>query len=148
MRPVLVGEANPYGGNPGYALWPEPAGCSGHRLCHKILQMDQREYLRAFDRVNLCHQDWTLRAARQGADEVFTRFDGPLVLLGARVCQAFRIKYDPFSQVHVYPSNPLGLSSTRPAVILPHPSGLSRAWNDPQSAVRARELIKEVRGAV
>lgn len=31
-KPILVGETNPYGGNPDYALYPDPPGSGGERL--------------------------------------------------------------------------------------------------------------------
>ena len=51
MKPTLVGESNPYGGNDDYALYPAPNGCSGHRLCLLILGMDPEDYLEAFERL-------------------------------------------------------------------------------------------------
>jgi hypothetical protein len=52
-KPLLVGEVNPYGGDPYYALYPAPDGCSGHRLCYLILGMRREDYLESFERINL-----------------------------------------------------------------------------------------------
>jgi hypothetical protein len=52
-RVVLVGESNPYGADPRYALYPLPPQASGGRLA-RILGLSARQYLRAFPhRVNL-----------------------------------------------------------------------------------------------
>lgn len=131
-KPLLVGEANPHGGDPYYALYPAPDGCSGHRLCCLILKMRRADYLREFDRVNLCPHEWSLKVAKQRARELLsdgnrTRF----VLLGSKVCSAFGVKYEPFTVVGV-------------RLILPHPSGLCRTWNEPGAFRRARELIAQV----
>lgn len=69
MKPLLVGEANPYGGDPAYALYPYPRGCSGHRLCEKVMGLTDREYLDCFERVNLCPTKWSMRQARARAVE-------------------------------------------------------------------------------
>jgi hypothetical protein len=134
-----VGEANPYGGDPEYALWPAPRGCAGDRLCRLVLQMGEEEYLDRFERVNLCPTAWSIRAARDRASQLLESRDSAVVLLGARVCDAFRVAFRPFS---------LTQSPSRPTlVVLPHPSGLSRLWNEPGAYARARQVLREA-GAV
>lgn len=54
-----------------------------------------------------------------------------VLLLGARVARAIELKYVPLKQLGRY-------------VMVPHPSGLSRAWNDPTTFCRARALMEEV----
>jgi len=66
MRPVLVGEANPWGSDPFYALYPYPERYAGWRLCHLILGLYRRTYLGYFDRVNLCAVLPPLRRLRTG----------------------------------------------------------------------------------
>jgi hypothetical protein len=39
---VLVGESNPYGADPYYALYPAPDGSAGHRLCCLVLGMTRK----------------------------------------------------------------------------------------------------------
>lgn len=130
-RPVLVGEANPYGGDPYYALYPSPDGCSGHRLCCLVLGMTRVAYLRTFDRVNLCPRDWSMKLARAFAcNNVGKR----CVLLGAKVCKAHCVPYVPFTQQ---------LFVGEPVLVLPHPSGLCRLWNEPGAFGRAREAVGE-----
>lgn len=132
-KPLLVGEANPYGGDPDFALYPAPDGCSGHRLCTLILKMRRADYLREFERVNLCPYKWYMREARERAADLRT-WRGPLILLGAKVAWAFG--FDPFV--------PFTISDGGKTLVLPHPSGLCRTWNEPNAFVRARELVAKV----
>lgn len=126
-RPLLVGEANPYGDDPRFALYPEPDGCAGWRLCHQVLGLSETAYLRAFDRVNLCGERWSIRVARAAA-VVFRQRTGPKILLGAKVCAAWGLAFLP-------------LTGVDDVVILPHPSGRSRLWNEPDAVQRARALV-------
>lgn len=129
MKPILVGEANPYGADPDFALYPAPRGCSGQRLCYFILGMDADEYLDAFDRVNLCAGKWSLRSARVRATELWAsgrRF----ILLGAKVCQAWGTPYAPFV-----------FSDCGNCLVLPHPSGLCRLWHEEGTIAKARAMV-------
>lgn len=138
-KPILVGEANPYGGSPEFALWPDPPNCSGWRLCHRIFNMQTTEYLRAFDRVNLCPHRWSMPMARDRAHHIKATMGGPLILLGSKVCSGFDIAFQPFTvQTSI-------LGPDREVLILPHPSGRSTAWNDPKNAERARLLVRQMR---
>lgn len=152
MKPLLVGEANPYGGDPYFALYPEPNGCAGHRLCKLIMQLDCAEYLERFDRVNLCDRKWSVREARRKADDV-SRDERAYVLFGAKVAGTFawllgRDDFKPFTyhverERHHACCDCTG-KDIRTYVILPHPSGLSRAWNEPGAFDRARAVLREV----
>lgn len=147
MRPLLVGMANPYGGPPSNALIPDPPYCAGWNLCHKVMQLDEDEYLRRFDRVNLCHRDWKIKEARERANEIQSQMGtehfgakwSALVLCGAKVCSAFGVKFQPFIRL----GDPVGALAVGPWIILPHPSGLSRAWNEPGAFERARAVLRE-----
>ena len=133
MRPLLVGESNPYGRDPYFALWPGPVNSAGWRLCHKILGMERAAYLAAFDRVNLCAGDWSRAEARRAAERVL-RERRAAVALGARVADALGVEYRrPFRVVE--------LPGGQRVAVLPHPSGRCRAWNDPDSYRRARETV-------
>lgn len=138
--PVLVGEANPRSGDERLALYPRPRTSAGGRLCHSIFRMAEREYLRAFDRVNLCPRAWCDEDARERAADVFAlakRRGQSVVLLGARVSRAFGFDFEPFSVRYVEGARVL---------TLPHPSGRCRAWNDPAAVRRARRLVGLMRG--
>lgn len=135
MKPLLVGESNPYGADPYYALYPEPRGATGDRLCRLVMQMSAFDYMARFDRVNLCAGKWSLPKARTRANEILNaRKGGTFVLLGAKVCAAFEVKFNPFYA---------WMSALGTFVVLPHPSGLSRAWHDPASFERARSVLRE-----
>lgn len=128
-KPILVGESNPYGSDPYYALYPWPEGCSGHRLCVRILGMTRGVYLRTFERVNLCNGPWDDREAAERARELLS--DGAnrrFVLLGTKVCAAFGTPYKPY--------NIFGIRA-----VLPHPSGRCRLWTEAGAYDRARKVL-------
>lgn len=133
--PVLVGESNPYfdpslgGRADDAALYPTPDGSSGDRLC-ALLGLSRYEYLRRFERSNLCARKWCLPDARTRAAELawaLHRGEVPaLVLLGARVCHAFGVSYRPMEPVCEFIPHVLGV-----VYVIPHPSGRSRRWGEP-----------------
>ena len=128
-KPLIVGESNPYGSDPYYALYPAPDGCSGHRLCCLILRMGRRQYLDTFERANLCDGPWSKITAVMRARKLLEFAGGAkLILLGSKVCGAFGVPYRPF-EVHAG------------HLVLPHPSGLCRLWNEPGALRRAREAV-------
>jgi hypothetical protein len=141
VKPLLVGEANPYGGDLEFALYPYPPGCSGDRLCRLVMELDPDDYLERFDRANLCPSRWSMREARPRAAAIRRERDAPIVLLGAKVCAAFEVDFVPFRLVG---DRTAGRGPRDPVyVVLPHPSGLSRAWNAPGAYARARGVLRE-----
>jgi len=145
-RVLLVGELNPYGSNPLFALWDEPADASGNRL-REILGLRSDTY-RALHRVNLCAGRWSMRAAREKAG-LLTSADPSrpwdvVVMLGRKVASAFGYRGDFFGVVR--PREVPGLQGKpEPTLVsLPHPSGLCRVWNDPAAVGRARDLVRAV----
>lgn len=138
MRPLLVGEDNPYGRDPRYALYPAPDYSAGGRLCFQIMKLSVKEYIKRFDRVNLCAEKWGMKEARKRAEELLESHD-VFVLLGSKVCKAFGLEFRPFTVYVVQrPREPLAR-----VIVLPHPSGLNRIWNDPAAFERARTLLIE-----
>jgi hypothetical protein len=132
VKPLLVGESNPYGSSPAFALYPSPQGCTGHRLCHLIMALDEDDYLERFDRANLCVGKWSVPKAREAALALSLKHDdGVIVLLGAKVCTGFGLPFRPFEAVG--PNR----------VVLPHPSGLNRMWGEPDAFERARAVLRE-----
>lgn len=134
---MFVGESNPYGGDPFFALYPLPARAAGARLC-TILHLRRGHYLRCYERANLLSgEKWSIGVAREAAS-VLLRASGSrrLVLLGARVSAAFGIPYLPFNARPV-PSHPKVI-----ALVLPHPSGRCRTWNDPKARSLARRVFR------
>lgn len=139
VRPLLVGESNPLSSRPEHALWPWPPGCSGDHL-RSILGLSLLDYFRLFDRTNLLEGRWLPRAAREAAVALDASVPAavPLVLLGARVREAFDLSH----QALLCSWEGLGpWSRWRRWVAVPHPSGRSRAWNRPGSRERARDLV-------
>lgn len=127
-KPLLVGELNPYGTDPSYALFPLPEYASGGRLA-KIFGLRRTEYLQKFDRVNLCTGTWSMPEAKKAAAMLLVNEKRPLVLLGKKVATAF-------GYPHAGSFNKLDN-----LVFLPHPSGLNRLWNEPGAIPRVRELM-------
>lgn len=126
---LLVGEDNPYGSDPGYALYPLPENASGDRLS-KLLGLSHHEYLRAYDRVNLCSRRWGMAEARATAQNISMGGHWRVVLLGAKVCSAFGVPYAPLTLVR-----------ERYAVV-PHPSGRNLFWNLPGNRARFTEFAR------
>jgi hypothetical protein len=131
VKLLLVGEDNPHSADPRYALAPWPRGAAGDRL-RRLLEMTDKEYLRAFARVNLCRGRWDSREAREKAWELQRTWpaDAGIVLLGARVARAFELQFHPFQVI-------AGRIAS-----LPHPSGRNRQWNEAGAAERARAQIR------
>lgn len=142
MKPLLVGEANPYQDNEEaamcFAFHPDPPYASGGRLCFQIMKLDERTYLRAFDRTDLCFPKWSLPKARDRARGILgERAETDVVVLcGRKVAEAFGVGgEEPFTIVR---------RGYEPAlVILPHPSGLNRAWHQPNAMIRARQVLTD-----
>jgi hypothetical protein len=134
VKPLLVGEVNPLSDRPEHALYPWPANCSGERLQRLVIGVSRPDYLRAFDRVDLCVGKWSLRAARTRAAELAP--GRPLIiLLGTKVCSAFGVTYDPFTII-------VTSQWSGRFVVLPHPSGLCRHWQVAGAYLRARDVLK------
>ena len=128
-KPILIGELNPYGPDPEFAMYPSPRGCAGWRLCHLVLKMDPDDYLEAFDRRNLLvASKWSAPRAREAAAQLVRESNGaPLILLGAKVAAAFILTFQPFSTGELpFRFAPPGFSLAQRYVMLPHPSGLCR----------------------
>lgn len=138
-KPMIVGELNPYGGNPRYAMYPLPKWSAGGRLCRVIMGLQPREYIKRFDRVNLCVGKWNRLDAYSKAEQILnSREDGVIVLLGQRVTRAFGANY----RASLFSVIPYGVTMHR-LVILPHPSGKNRAWNDPLAVRQAQAALRE-----
>ena len=157
-RALLVGEHNPYSGRAEDALYPWPPESAAGRLC-RGLGMSEEEYLAAFERRNLLRTvRWSAPAAREAARTLSAEFPAlPRVLLGARVARAFGLAFEPFTFTLVGPLDPdgqLSLGAAAPTatgsltLVLPHPSGRSRAWDEPGAWARARERVASILRAV
>lgn len=127
MKFVIVGEHNPYGINPEFALYHLPREASGNRL-REHLGLKDATY-EAIDKVNLCSRRWNMKEARAAVWDLMVEYDA-LLLLGSKVRDAFN---GPAAWC-VLPGDPILLS-------LPHPSGLCREWNRKMAREDARALL-------
>jgi hypothetical protein len=130
LKPLIVGESNPFGGDEHFALYPEPPECS-------VMGLREETYMEAFERANLVRGKWSMRAARERASAL--RLDGRVhVLLGRRVCSAFGFLPGGWKP-------PLSVViSNQVFVLLPHPSGFNRMWGDPGLVPACREILRGV----
>jgi len=138
VAPVFIGEHNPYGDRPAFALFDEPAHSAGGRLRRKILGVRPHTY-RLCERYNLCVGTWDRERAKVRAAQILNDHAGQpervLVLLGRKVAEAFGLADMPaFSSRQI-------IGGPR-VVVLPHPSGRNMTWNDPASVARARLAIR------
>jgi hypothetical protein len=129
---TIVGEANPYGADPYFALYHLPRHASGNRL-REHMGLPDHVY-EQLTKVNLCPSAWSMKVARVQADKL-REAGGVIVLLGSKVRAAFDgpefFGVERFGDVYTLAT-------------LPHPSGLNRMWSAPGARERARALLREV----
>lgn len=150
---LLVGELNPYGSDPDMALYHLPPEAAGGRL-RRIAQLRASTYLGLW-RANLCAGAWSTALARERAHRLLA---GPFHLSEGSemwrpwVSSAFAGAYARMQSKKLWQVRPVAPFAAEDysvdglvvrVVCLPHPSGLSRAWNDPGAADRARETLRE-----
>lgn len=136
-RLILVGEAP---GRDSIADRPRLAltGSSGKNLC-RIMGWDWAQYLRRTERHNLFYDPqpkWRDFDAFVAAMMLIPEVCGrrvPLILLGRRVARAFSLDDLEEYDWQVVEGDTF--------MMLPHPSGRNRVWNDPAQRERARALI-------
>lgn len=149
MKALLVGEDNPYGADPRYALWCQPRHSAGGRLCYDVLGVkDQVDYVRRFDRANLCSAKWSMPEARSRADQLCSGPHAVHVLLGSKVSRAYGYAFKPFTIERRMTNAAVTTLLNVPHkewtfVMLPHPSGRNRMWNEPGAIEKARSVLKE-----
>jgi len=124
-RLTFVGECNPHHVDPRWALHPEPPYASGGQLC-KILEL------------NLCIGEWSAIAASRRAQVLLNDNPRGLVLLGRKVERAFFGRHGGPGYFRVGQV----LEATVDALVLPHPSGLNRLWNEPGTVTQARRAFR------
>jgi hypothetical protein len=137
-RVILVGEANPYGSSPEFALYCYPPGCAGYNL-RRIIGLPQQQYL-ALHRTNLCPTDWSMREARRRAQLLIADPSAPwrvIVMLGRKVADAFAYDH-PFFTHAIAPRT----DGEMYLVSLPHPSGRNASSWSGRAPLRAREILR------
>lgn len=132
MKVLLVGESNPHSADPEFALFPVPGGAAGDRL-RRIFGYSVKRYLRDFDRANLLPSGvkWSAKDAKKVAGGLTHK---KRVLLGSRVCAAHDVLFEPFKRF---------TGARLDVLILPHPSGRCRVWNDRRAISKARRALGE-----
>lgn len=138
-RPLLLAMNNPQSPRPEHALYPHPEGCAGHRLWTMLheagvragIAISKLDYLTRFDRRNLVSASvWSAADARRAAGGVLDAAGGrTLAVLGAATLKALQLPRRPWGVLSY------SASSARPNdlftyVLLPHPSGRCREYND------------------
>lgn len=140
MKPVIIGMNNPLSLAPQHALYPHPSRSTGHQLWRMLNmlrpEVTKRDYIRAFERHNLCQGPWRLATARQVASDMLPELQGRTVLLlGERVRQAFRL---PPQLVH--PIRWHGVEFRQ----VPHPSGRNLWYNHPTHLLIVGALLEDM----
>lgn len=130
---------NPLSDDPGYALWPDPPGCTGHRLWQLTSARTGAtplDYTGTFGRMNLVvNQMWSMPAARQRWEEIGPELHKQhdiLLLLGDSVRRAVGGTMLP------------QIGRRGGVATLPHPSGLNRWYNDALNRAVAEILMEEL----
>ena len=133
-KPLIIGEQPSKNGNPEQPL----EGRIGHRMA-EWMGITYEQYLDFFVRVNLLPQrieysgkgtDFNVKLARRSAKQIEETFTpGRIVVIcGKRAASAFGIvKTDYFEW--------FALNHAK-AVIVPHPSGVNRWFNDPSNEMK------------
>lgn len=148
---VLVGQAPSMSGDPRRPL----EGASGRKMA-SLLGMTFDEYLRNTHRVNIFknHQGRLAKGDKFPLDRAkkkTMRLQVPagaavVLLLGKNVAAAFGIRNAQFfDQRYMWPRNSSRIIEVR---VVPHPSGVSRWWNEPENRrTAARRFAEIVRAA-
>jgi len=127
VQGLLVGENPGRSTHPDLPLFPWPDNSSAGRLL-AMSKMTAGQYLGGLYRRNLCYdRKWSREEAERTARLlVTTLFDMPrtlrVVLCGTKVAKAFGLGVEFWA--------PFKLESGQRAVVVPHPSGLNRVYNE------------------
>lgn len=134
---LLIGECPGANTSPKLPMFPWPASSSGGRLL-KMSNVPVNEYLGRLERRNLIHTHhpvWPVHDARRIAREIVQEIAGRglrVVLLGKKVGEAF-------GAPQFWAMAQLGDTHF---TCIPHPSGLSRVYNDKNNRVMAGLAIQ------
>lgn len=152
MKPLLIGMNNPGSQKPEHAFYPWPPRCSGARILsfinfhEKMSGMDmtsRHDFLDMFDRMNVLQEPaWDQKAARMQAPRVLTEMRGRRsFVFGFKTSDALGLKRTQGLDFVLFDIDP-----TIEYVVLPHPSGMCRAYNDScfKQSVGRMLLEKEV----
>lgn len=140
MKTVIIGMNNPYSGDPRYALYPHPENSAGARLCAMFLTeskrqnklTDKRDYIDGFERMNLVDTPtWDAVSAKVRGRDIKKLLVGRRVIICGVSVLTFLNLYR--HEWLVWSERPRDLlEDTFDYVLIPHPSGRCREYNDPE----------------
>lgn len=160
MKPLLVGEApgpngdpeKPLDGRPAMRLakcmgWAEDVNFDSKTAAARLRDLFEVRNLleRPMQRLEGTKgTEWPEEEAADAARRLALLLERkqPLVCLGKRVSKAFGFGFDYW---HWWPDD-LGGPVSGPAVVVPHPSGIVRLWNDPVTGVRTGYTLWQALG--
>jgi hypothetical protein len=97
VKPILIGMNNPLSMDSKYALYPLPKGSAGGHLWQMLWEearVTPRQYINAFERMNLLVGEWNAGRALVSALDLLPRLGNrSIVLLGDQVRRAFGHPY-------------------------------------------------------
>ena len=145
-RIILVGQAPSRNGDPKTPLIGGRSGFFLQQLCG----MSLLQYVRSFETVNVV-EAWPGYSSSKGdlfpADEAKVKAEAKaaswhgrrVILLGKNVARAFGHNKTPLM---TWTTDSRGFE----VAVVPHPSGVSRWWNDPTNTERARAFLQSLQG--
>lgn len=139
VRGLVVGQNPGPNTHPDLPLFPWPDTSSAGRLV-EISGLTPGQYLGGLYRRNLVDAHlWRKSRARRRARSILTAlFDMPkslrVVLCGVKVMRAFDLREEPWKL--------FCLESRQACVVVPHPSGLNRVYNDEEARLRTRAWMR------
>lgn len=143
VRGLIVGQNPGPNTHPDLPLFPWPDGSSAGRLL-AMSGLTAGQYLGSLYRRNLVDDwQWSRAAAARRARSIVTAlFDMPkslrVVLCGAKVARAFDLQTEPWI--------PTTLPSRQRCVMVPHPSGLNRVYNEESARLTTGAWLRWVVG--
>lgn len=156
QRPLIIGQAPGRDTDPDFPMYPLPKNRAGHRL-QVLLGMSRAEYLMAFDRVNLLNHfpganpdgdKFPMTPAKLAAQSMRPLLAGRIVLMvGRGVASAFGLEKQAFLEwVDIRCTRRCMVSKaphTARVVLIPHPSGRARWYNENDNRSSAHEFLRE-----
>lgn len=139
VRGLLVGENPGANTHPDLPLFPWPERSSAGRLL-EMSGLTAGQYLGGLYRRNLVDEPrWSRSAGAHRARSIVTAlFEMPkglrVVLCGSKVARAFGLRVEWWT--------PVRLDSRQTCVVVPHPSGLNRVYNDDSARARTGAWIR------
>lgn len=143
MKPLLIGQAPGPNSDPDEPL----AGRCGARLAD-LCGLSEKDFLDRFERVNLLKKfpgkaakgdAFPIDLARKTAVDllIFGKLNRTVVMLGGNVARSFGF---PSTGLEMFRWNMIDGSPLIRLAFCPHPSGVSRWWNDPKNLRAARRF--------